>query len=519
MKLAARTLGLTLGLTLAAIAAIAASGVAARADDTPTPDELLARARVATGADRRPDAEREVWSIRVAGLEGTLETLRRGADTAGTTVLGPFRTGRGVWHGVRWHQNENGQTLVDRPEASGAQRVVTQTVLRERTPVDAWVLVTTYASGHVSRVFYDTRTYYLVRTERVAAGRTTHTTYDDFRTDARGRSRPWHYSGGDERPPDDFDYRLERDETPDIAEAEVAIPRDRRTLVEFPAGNDVVRLPARIADGRVYVRLTIAGRGLDFLLDTGASSLTINESVARQLRLRVYGRAAQTVAGTFETSRVIVPSVSIGGLGMRDVVMHTVPLNLEEGRDSRVVGLLGFDFLDAVALKMDYVNGSIDAGRPGTLAAPAAASPLDVRLGTGAPVARATIGNASGDNFILDTGAAFSYVLFQRFARAHPDAVTPSGDGRLQYGIGVGGVLSLRSVAAKKLALGASTFEDALGVEALSPYALGFDNEDGLIGAHILKQFTVYLDYAANRVYLAPPAHEQTALGAEPDRH
>jgi len=509
VRFAARAFGL-------ALAAFAACGVAARADDAPTPDELLARARAAAGADRRPEAERENWSIRVAGLEGTLETFRRGADTAGTTVLGPFRTGRGVWHGVRWHQNENGQTLVDRAEASGAQRVAAQTVLREKLPIDAWVLVTTFAGGHVNRAFYDARTYYLVRTEHVAAGRTTHMTYDDFRTDARGRTRPWHYSGGDGRPPDDYDYRLERDDAPEIADGEVAMPRDRRPLVEFPAGNDVVRLPARIVDGRVYVRLTIAGRGLDFLLDTGASSLTINEAVARQLRLRVYGRAAQTVAGTFDTSRVIVPAVAIGGLGMRDVVMHTVPLNLQEGRDTRVVGLLGFDFLNAVTLKIDYANGSIDAGRPGTLAAPAAASPLEVRLGTGAPVARATIGNASGDNFILDTGAAFSYVLFQRFARAHPDAVSPSGDGRLQYGMGVGGVLSLRPVAAKKLALGASTFEDALGVEALSPYALGFDNEDGLIGAHILKQFTVYLDYAAGRVYLAPLGREQAAVSTSP---
>jgi len=82
--------------------------------------------------------------------------------------------------------------------------------------------------------------------------------------------------------------------------------------------------------------------------------------------------------------------------------------------------------------------------------------------------------------------------------------------------MGVGGVLSLRPVAAKKLALGASTFEDALGVEALSPYALGFDNEDGLIGAHILKQFTVYLDYAAGRVYLAPLGREQAAVSTSP---
>jgi hypothetical protein len=59
-------------------------------------------------------------------------------------------------------------------------------------------------------------------------------------------------------------------------------------------------------------------------------------------------------------------------------------------------------------------------------------------------------------------------------------------------------------VSTKRLTLGASIFEDAVGAEALSPNALGFDNEDGLIGADILKSFTLYLDYAAGRMFLGP---------------
>lgn len=499
----------------AALATLACAGTAFAADDIPTADDLVARSKAAAASDKRPETERESWVIRVTGLDGTLETVRRGADVATEMTLGPFRTAHGTDHGEKWHQNENGETILERPEPSQAEHAVTQTVSRVREPVDAWLIVTTYASGHVQRSYYDPRTYQLVRLERVSAGHETHTVYDDFRTDARGRTRPWHYYGGDDRPDNAFDYRLVRDDLdPDVTDADVAIPHDRRQLVEFPAGTDTVRVPARIVNGRIYVRLDIAGRGLDFLLDTGASTITLNDATARELGLPVYGRSTQTVAGSFTTGRVVVGEAAIGPLVMRDVVMHTLPFAASEAKSVRVVGLLGYDFLSSVALKIDYANGELDASRPGSLAAPPGAGSLDVRLNSGTPVAHATIGDASGDDFIIDTGAAFSYVIFQRFARAHPDAVSLGT--KESYGAGVGGAFGYRAIETKKVVLGPWSFEDAAGVEALSANAFGFDNEDGLIGADILKRFTVYLDYAGGHVFLA--TNQRAGIEAESAR-
>jgi predicted aspartyl protease len=501
-------------LAALAIVATQCAALPVRADDAPSAEEILARSKLAAGTDRRPDAERESWSVHVSGLDGTLEIVRRGADSVTTSTLGPFRTAHGVVRGEKWHQNENGETILERPEPSQAERALTQTVSRVHEPVDAWMVETDYASGHVQRAYYDARSFQLVRVDRVAAGHESHTTYEDFRTDARGRTRPWHYFGGDERPDNDFDYRLERDELdPAIGDADVAVPHDRRAFVEFPAGTEPVRLPARIVNGRIYVRVDIAGRGLDFLLDTGAAAITINDEVVRQLDLPVYGRATQTVAGSFATGRVVVPEVTIGPLAMHDVVMRTLPFAASEAKSVRVVGLLGFDFLNALALKIDYASGEIDAIRPGALAPPPGAGTLDVRLNSGTPVARATVGDATGDDFIIDTGAAFSYVIFQRFARAHPDALAMGG--RESYGSGVGGTFGYRAIETKKVVLGPWSFDDASGVEALSANAFGFDNEDGLIGADILKRFTVYLDYADSRVFLATtPASAMEATNA-----
>jgi len=489
----------------AALCAFCATAAPARAEVLPSVDELFARDRLASGAERRPATERETWEIRGAGLAGTRVIVRRGSDSLSSMVLGPFRSERGTDRGQHWHQNDNGETVLDRPDPSGNERIIAQNVARVREPVDAWLATQAYASGHVVRTYFNARTYFIVRVEKSFAGRTSHASYDDFRSDAHGRTRAWHEFGGEDRPETGFDYRLIRDELAlPLTPGTFAIPPPRRTLVEFPAGTRTVRLPARIENGRIYVRLTIAGRGLDFLLDSGAAAISIDARLARRLGLQAYGRATQTVAGSFAASRLIATQVGIGPLTMHDVVMRAIPISMREGTATRVVGLLGFDFLDAVALRVDYANGTVDASRPGSSAPPVGAVPLDVRLGSQIPVTRATVGAASGNDFILDTGAEFSLVLFQRFTHAHPDLAIPlRADARL--GAGIGGAMAYRMLVPQRLILGPVMFEALPSAEAVSPNALGFNDEDGLIGGDVLRRFTLYLDYATNRVWLAYP--------------
>ena len=467
-----------------------------------TSEELLARAKTASGIDHRPEDEHEYWSLKAYGLEGSVETWRDGTDQRSDTTLGPFKTARGTVHGSRWHQNDNGETILDKPEPSQIEKTTSEIVTRVRTP-DAWLLTTYYASGHIVKNYYDSKTFLLVKTVRTVAGRDSFMTYDDFRTDAKGRTRAWHYIGGDDRPANDYEYHLLRDDSITIANEQIAIPKDRRTLVEFPSGADYVRLPARIVNDRIYVRLDIAGRGVDFLLDSGASTINIDTAVARDLGLGIVGHSSATVAGTYATGRVVVPAVGIGSLTMHDVVMHTVPIDQRE-KTVRVVGLLGFDFLDAAGLRIDYANGTVDAYKPGTLTPPTGALPVDVTLNTGVPVVHATFGDAGGDDFVIDTGAAFPYVLFQRFVRSHPAAaVAQPSDQQSRFLSGVGGQIEYRSVNAKRFTFGAYALDDQPGIEALSANAFGFDNQDGLIGADILKLFTIYTDYGAGKLYFA----------------
>jgi hypothetical protein len=477
----------------------------------PTPAELTARSHAAAGTERKAQPERERWLVRSGGLTGTLDVVRLGDDSAATMQLGPFHTEHGVWHGQRWHRNDNGQTVLERPEPSQAERVVAESVVRVREPAPGWLATTTYASGHVLRAYYDARTFLVLRTEKSGGGHTLRTTYDDFRTDARGRTRATHEFGSDDRFGSDFDYRLESDDgTAAVDPSDVAIPAADRALADFPAAAQSVRLPARIENGRVYVRLSIGGRALDFLLDSGASNITLDAAVARSLGLTGFGRSSETVAGTFPTQRVIVPLASLGPLALHDVVMRTAPIAENEGTRTRVVGLLGFDFLDAVGLKIDYAAGTVDAFRPGTLVPPPDGIPLVLRLNGQVPVTTATVGEATGDDFIIDTGAEFDLVLFQRFLRTHADTAHTVALPRVRYGNAIGGSVPYRSLDSRGMTLGPLAFTGLDAVEALPATALGFDTVDGLVGGGVLDRFTVYFDYGASRLYLG-------AAGRRPD--
>jgi predicted aspartyl protease len=481
----------------------------------PTASELAARSRAAAGGERKAEAERERWLVHSGGLTGTLDVVRLGADSAATLLLGPFRTERGVWHGQRWHRNDNGETIVERAEPSQTERALAENVVRVREPVDGWAVNTTYASGHVLRSFYDARTSLVVRTERSANGHTVITTYDDFRAGTGGRTRATHYFGSDDRFGTDFDYRLASDGTaPAVDPRELAIPPDR-SLVDFPAGAPSVRLPARIENGRVYVQLSIGGRALDFLLDSGASNITLDDRVARSLGLVGYGRSTETVAGTFATQRVIVPNVRIGALALRDVVMRTAPIAENEGTRTRVVGLLGFDFLDAAGVKIDYAAGTVDALPPGVLVAPPGSVSLELRLGGQVPVTTVTVGEATGDDFIVDTGAEFDLVLFQRFLRGHAETAHALPLPRVRIGNAIGGSVPYRALELRGMTLGPLAFSNLDSAVAVPSAALGFDTKDGLVGAGVLDRFTVFFDFAASRLYLAPAGQSPASARAQ----
>ncbi len=493
---------------------LAMTGANARAADVPTVAAVRERVRLAAGT--RPPSERIVVTYDARGLHGRNTTYRIGDDYRELVEEPPFRTQHGRLAKQAWHQNANGETVLDQADPGLATGDAMATTISETvSPVAGYVLASLNAAGSGTKEYIEAATWRVVRRVIVRPTGTTTFAYDDFRT-VDGVTQAWHWTVRDGHAENDADYRIER-RSNDVSAPDVAIAAPRGTFVEFPAGRDRVSLPVREAGDKFYVRLTIGERGLDFLLDTGASGITIDDDIARQLGLTVYGHYSNAAnAGRYVGGRVLIPSIKVGDLAMHDVVMGLTPhMNASIGTgEVRPVGLLGFDFIAALALELDYEHAVVTATAPSSFAAPTAPHtvPLDIRLGTQAPMTDVAINGALGERFLIDTGASGPVLIFDYFRRRHPSALVDLGGGeaRNRHFLGVGGAFETQPYQLDSVRLGNVNFKDFLAFVVRTKTAYASD-EDGVLGTEFLRLFNVYLDYANSSIYLEPNARGRAA--------
>ena len=502
--------------------AFGASAIAAPryASSELTLNEMLKKHDAAVGvATIAAPGRIEEWTLTSSGMTGTEHDVYRGKDYRQTLALGPFLTQRGRYQGDEWEQGENGYTLhlsgyhqrtaVNERALADPSAPESHVSLLGRTesPLSAYVLELAPADGRKERQFYDSHTFQLVRREAELPGRTLVSTYGDFRV-TNGKTEPWRIDQAHGHPENDQHYQLVSKTAPAaISDAEVGVPGTRREVVVFPTGVNHVRLPARIDRGRILVRVTIDGRGLDFQLDSGASGIVIDRDVARSLGLELRGRRSQTIAGTVQVARTVIPQVSIGDLTMRGLVVEALPFHHRADFSTRVVGLLGFDFLAGGMFKLDYQHGTVDAYRYDTLDLPVGSVSLDAVLDDSVPVIGAKINGVRSDRFVLDTGAD-DFVIFRSFALANPTAITDHSNNPIlsRYlssirAEGVGGKIDLRGSILQHVQVGPIRFDDYLAMITTGRNAsFEYEDIDGLIGSRFLRAFDVYLDYSNSRV-------------------
>ena len=498
---------------------------------TPT-DKTLAQVlqllRSSYGKAKQPvKTSREVDAITAYGENGTATEIWSGDDYVDTFALGPTVFMNGRYHGQKWSCNENGYTRLitgahQEDQVSSLTLVQSITgsasdyvkLLGEVPKPTAYVVDVHPPGGRHEWLFIEKSTGRLVRKEAAELDARVAWTFDDFRT-TNGITEPWHEHFNANYPDNNVDWTTTAiDYNSPIPAREFAI-RPSRWPVEFPEGVQSVRLPARIEYGDIIVRLYIEGRGLDFQLDSGSDSIVIDNQVAAQLGLKTFGENTQTVAGKFQASNAIVPEMRVGDLTMHNLVVQTMPFNVDEDWSTKVVGLLGYDFLAGMVAKVDYVNGTVDAYNPASFSAPPGQSfELQMALDDSVPMVGARLGDDVGNHFIVDTGAS-DIIVFNEFTKAHPNAlkfftikVGNKTFEPLQFSAGVGGWLLIRPATVDNFHFGGVGFQNFIvfgmyGAEA----AFQGEDTDGLIGETFLQWFDLYFDYKDATLILVPNKH------------
>jgi aspartyl protease family protein len=121
------------------------------------------------------------------------------------------------------------------------------------------------------------------------------------------------------------------------------------------ANNRSLSIP-RDARGHFLTDGRINGQRIDFMVDTGASVVALNEKSAARFGLRPtpgdYNAAVTTANGTIKAARTRLAMIELGGLVVRDVDAMVLPdAALSEN-------LLGLSFLSKLK-RFEYANGKM----------------------------------------------------------------------------------------------------------------------------------------------------------------
>jgi aspartyl protease family protein len=143
--------------------------------------------------------------------------------------------------------------------------------------------------------------------------------------------------------------------TSTAALAKVSTPEAVPATTVAQAGGRSLSIP-RDARGHFQTGGRIDGQRIDFMVDTGASVVTLNEKSAARFGLRPspsdYKATVFTANGTIKAARTRIAMMEVGELIVRDVEAMVLP------DEALSENLLGLSFLSRLK-RFEYANGTM----------------------------------------------------------------------------------------------------------------------------------------------------------------
>ena len=485
------------------------SAGAVRATEAYTPSVLTAREVLLKAAQVRghlePGSYTEVLHIK-RGAEATVRTIvYSGNDYRATSTTGSFSTSDGAYRDKAWRQDQSGIVTID----SGfhdTEDPNARALAHPDDPAGLTLLGVTVALPHRYAIdihpsdgnheirYYDATTFYLVRDETDGKDQNHEVeTYDDFRT-AFGSTRAYHYTDTDGHAENDYErFTASFVKSPAI---ELTVPASR-SLFSFSNAQPVV-VPMVPAGRDIVIAAKIGDRTLNFALDSGAASSSIDPAVADSLGLKQGATHSTTVGGNYKFSHVMIPRMTVSGLPMTGVYMATITIPKTLGA-ANIVGLLGHDVLASAIVRIDVADQTVTFYPREAPPVLKAADAIPIELDDYVPRVAGTLDGQAG-HFMIDTGAGVT-LLFNSFALKDTALTYSKREGAVMF---IGGTVSSKIAFPDKFSIGSTTVANFHALVPQSSLAER-DQYDGIIGRDVLNAYVLYFDYANSRMFIRPP--------------
>ena len=273
-------------------------------------------------------------------------------------------------------------------------------------------------------------------------------------------------------------------------------------------GPGAVTLPFQLIDNRIFVPVTVEGRGpYQFIFDTGGRNV-LDLGVARELKLALEGADAAEGAGASaqQAWQAHVGETTLGAVRMREqdfVVTSLEPIRRAIGF-RRFDGVVGAELLSRFVIDIDYAQQRLTFNDAATWTPDAALGPgLPLDFVGDIPTIAGAVDGIKG-RFLIDTGDRSSLTLFGPFVERHKLRVKYPRKVQVVTGWGIGGPIPADVTRVGVLQFAGHTVGAVVARMPLLKSG-GFASTDaaGSIGTGVLKRFRAVFDYRHKRMFLA----------------
>jgi hypothetical protein len=468
-----------------------------------TTAEVLDRVRVAYGALDPSRAYREVLINQDGDVRSSRIVDRHGRDYLAIDTVGELKTADGRLGGQGWYQDANGVVFLSSGVHDIDEKIVgsvgggaIESSAPARIDHDDYLVERKRPDGLTIRYYYNAGTFLLDRSETVHRDGTSSTSeYSDYRKVGGATvafARSWHDSIGN----NGKTFVRSYEEIP-LANARIGLPENAQTF-STPL-NTAFDLDVTFThDYHIVVPVTIQGHRMDFILDSGATGMTIDPGAAHQAGLDVTNRTRGSIAGAIDIAQAVADDVSIGGMNAKRVAFDVLPIG-QHYDYAKVVGLIGSDFFASNILRIDYPGKKVTVFPGKTFDEKTAGAPLRVQLDDGV-IRVPTWFDGHRANLVLDTGS-FATFLDNQFGTSIGFARNSSYNGGVTVSF-LGGEVESGWYDTKNIIFADTEFKTGRILVAKQQSGAIWDGYDGLLGPDIFSAFAITFDYNNSVIYV-----------------
>jgi hypothetical protein len=273
-------------------------------------------------------------------------------------------------------------------------------------------------------------------------------------------------------------------------------------------------IPFDIVRNLIIIKLKINNKGpYNFVLDTGVGFMlitepslvdSINVDDLRTIKIHGFGEGSDFEAYVTKTLKVDIPGLISHNVSA--AIFKKDQLGLSGYAGLTIHGLLGYEFFNSLAVKINFSDSTITVAKPNDMRYYRRAAKIPITIEDRKPYLNTNVTFANGlekqSKLIIDLGGG--HFISMENVRDKSSIQKKAINANL--GIGINGPINGTLSRIKQVELGKykvknviAAFPDSAKQELTIP-------RDGNIGIGLIKKFDVIFDYPNNMLYLKPGA-------------